>query len=89
MLQIAYVQKLCRIASDVRDFVIAAVLLKEVFQQDDWHPVAYCSQKLLNDEQNYTAAERETLAVVFALKSWRIYIFQHFDVFIDSMAHST
>ena len=49
-----------------------------------WHPVAYMSRKLSSAERNYTAAERETLAVVHALKCWRMYLFDHFDVITDN-----
>ena len=84
VLQLADVQKSFRIITDASDFAVAGVLL----QQDDdesWHPVAYCSRKLQPAARSYTVAERETLAVVFALKSWRIYLFRHFDVFTDNM----
>ena len=74
VLQRADVHKPLRIASGASDFAITAVLLQEDDQKDDWHPVAYCSRKLLHAEQNYTAAEREIMAVVFALKAWRIYL---------------
>ena len=42
------------------------------------------SRKLSSAERNYTAAERETLAVVHALKCWRIYLFVHFDLITDN-----
>ena len=53
---------------------------------DNWHPVAYASRKLTPAEKNYTFMERETLAVAFALKTWRLYLFKHFDVFTDNQS---
>ena len=74
-----------RVVTDASDFALGCVLLQEL-EEDAWHPVAYASRKLSAAEQNYTATERETLAVVFALKTWRIYLFQHFEVITDNMA---
>ena len=71
--------------TDASDFAAAGVLLQQGDDQS-WHPVAYASQKLSGAERNYTAAERETVAVIFALKCWRIYLFDHFHFFTDNMA---
>ena len=54
--------------------------------EDTWHPVALVSRKLSSAEQNYTIVEKETLAVVFALQCWRLYLFKHFDLFTDNQA---
>ena len=35
---------------------------------------------------NYTITDKETLAVVFALGNWKLYLFEHFDVFTDNQA---
>ena len=48
--------------------------------------IAYASRKLTASEKNYTFTERETLAVVFALKSWTLYLFKHFEIFTDNQA---
>ena len=85
VLRLANVDKEFRVVTDASDFALGAVLL----QQDDaqhWHPVAFASKKLSAAEKNYTAAERETLAVVYALKCWRIYLFRHFELYTDNMA---
>ena len=55
-------------------------------KDDNLHPVAYVSRKLTSAERNYTIAERESLAVVFALRNWRLYLFKHFDDFTDNQA---
>ena len=85
VLQLANVDKEFRVVTDASDFALGVVLL----QQDDaqhWHPVAFASMKLSAAEKNNTAAERETLAVVYALKCWRIYLFRHFELYTDNMA---
>jgi len=38
------------------------------------HPVAYFSKKMSSAEQNYNIYEKELLAIVEALKHWRIYL---------------
>lgn len=84
VLKLPDVDKPFRVVTDASDFAIAGVLL----QQDDnqaWRAVAYTSRKLSSAERNYTAAERETLAVIFSLKCWRIYLFNHFELLTDNM----
>ena len=85
VLRLADVKRSFRVETDASDFAVAGVLLQEADDQL-WHPVAYTSRKLSAAERNYTAGERETLAVVFALKCWRIYLFDHFQLFTDNMA---
>ena len=84
VLQLPDVSKPFGVHTDASDVAIAAVLEQE--RDSAWHPVAYTSRKLTSVETNYTIAERETLAVVFALTSWKLYLFQHFDLFTDSQA---
>ena len=74
VLHLADVSKPFRIHTDASDIALGAVLLQEY--DDNWHPVAYASRKLTPAEKNYTIMERETLAVVFALKTWRLYLFK-------------
>ena len=71
--------------TDASDNTIAALLL-ETDDAEDYHPVAYLSRKLTLAEKNYTIAEKETLAVVYALKNWRLYLFKHFEIFSDIKA---
>ena len=86
VLQLPDISKPFRVHTDDSDVTRAAVLEQE--RDSAWHPVAYTSRKLTSAETNYTMAiaERETLAVVFALTSWKLYLFQHFDLFTDSQA---
>ena len=72
VLHLADVSRPFQIYTDASDLSIAAVLLQA--KEEESHPVAYASRKLTTAEKNYTIAERETLAVVFALKCWRVYI---------------
>ena len=46
--------------------------------------VAYGSHQLKNHEQNYPTYDMELVAVVFALKIWRHYLYgEQFEVYID------
>ncbi|GBG88234.1 hypothetical protein CBR_g46801 [Chara braunii] len=48
-------------------------------------PVAYLSRQLLPAERNYTADEREVLALVYAIKKWRHHLHDHtFTVLTDN-----
>ena len=85
VLKLADAARCFRVETDASDFVAAGVLLQQGDDQS-WHPAAYASRKLSGAERNYTAAERETVAVIFALKCWRIYLFDHFHLFTDNMA---
>ena len=80
-LKLADVSKPFRVVTDASNFAVAGVLLQE--HETEWHPVAYVSRKLSKSEMNYTAGERETVGVMFALQSWRIYLFKHFDLITD------
>ena len=86
VLRLADVKKPFRVETDASDFAIAGVLLQQSEPGNLWHPVAYASWRLSSAERNYTAGERETLALVQTLKCWRVYLFGHFDVFTDNMA---
>jgi hypothetical protein len=58
-----------------------------VLSQDQGHglqPVAYTSRKMNPAERNYAAHEKELLAVVHALKQWRVYLEgRHFKLHTD------
>jgi hypothetical protein len=61
------------IETDASNFGVGAVLLQE---GDDgtMHPVAFASKKLSDEERNYPAQERELLAILHALRSWRCFV---------------
>ena len=84
VLRLADVNQDFRVKTDGSDFAVACVLLQQADDQS-WHTVSYVSRKLSSAERNYTAAERESLAVVYALRCWRIYLFYHFHLYTDNM----
>ena len=62
-----------RVTTDASLVAIAAVL--EQCHKDGWHPVAYWSRVLKPPERNYSATDREWLAVVQAVsRKWRHFL---------------
>jgi len=70
------------VTTDASDFAIGQVLT-----QDDGQgvrPVAYESRKMTSAELNYPIHEKELLAIVHALKVWRVYLEgHHFKIITD------
>ena len=60
------------VTTDASDFAVGAVLSQD--QGQGPHPVAFTSRKMNTHERNYAAHEKETLAVMHALKKWRVYL---------------
>jgi predicted aspartyl protease/transposase InsO family protein len=61
------------VQSDASGIAIGAVLSQK--QDDDtMRPVAFWSQKLNSAERNYSATERELMAIVKATEHWRAYL---------------
>lgn len=54
--------------TDASDFAIGAVLEQE--REGKWVPVAFHSRKLAKSQLNWTAREKETYAIVAALRKW-------------------
>ena len=59
------------IETDASDFAIGACLTQEA--NGDRHPIVYFLRKMLLAEQNYEIYDKELLAIVAALRYWRIY----------------
>ncbi|KAG2215853.1 hypothetical protein INT45_013897 [Circinella minor] len=61
------------VETNASDYAVGAVLLQ---QGDDgqMHPLAFESKKLSAVERNYPAQERELLAILHALRTWRCFI---------------
>lgn len=57
---------------DASSYGIGAVLTQSVENVD--HPIAYISRSLNKNERNYSATEREALAVVFAVEKFEPYL---------------
>lgn len=73
------------VQSDASDYAIAAQLFQRI--EGERRVIAYASRLLLDRERNYTSNEKEILALVFALKKWRIYLLgRHFEVLTDNRA---
>jgi hypothetical protein len=62
-----------RVERDSSGYAIGAVLAQE--HKDGWHPVAFLSQTMTSHERNYPIHEQELLALIYALKKWRHYLF--------------
>lgn len=61
------------VASDASDYGIGAVILHK-FEDGSKKPVAHVSRSLLPAEKNYSQIEKESLAIVFALKKFHKFI---------------
>ena len=64
-------KKPSRIETDASDLAIGACWMQE--HNSRWYPVAYISRKLSPAEQNYDIYNKELLAIVAALETWRVY----------------
>ncbi|KAK8773672.1 hypothetical protein V5799_011792 [Amblyomma americanum] len=60
-------------ATDASKFAVGAVLSQVIEGKE--HPVAFASRQLSPTEQKYGATERECLAVVWAVKHFRCYLY--------------
>ena len=54
--------------TDASDFALGAVLEQQ--RDDKWVPVAFYSRRLARGQKNWTAREKETNAIVTALRKW-------------------
>ena len=49
-------------------------MLSQFIDSDQWHPVAYYSQKMIPAKTRYKTHDGELLAIVKAFKTWRHYL---------------
>ena len=63
--------KRIQIETDASDLAIGACLTQEF--DGTRHPIAYFSRKMTPAEQNYEIYDKELLAIVAALRHWRVY----------------
>ncbi len=49
-------------------------ILAQLGADEQWHPVAYLSKSLLEPKRNYDIHNKELLAIIWALESWRHYL---------------
>lgn len=64
-------KKPVQVETDASDFAIGACLTQE--KDGKRHPIAYFSRKMTPAEQNYEIYDKELLAIVAALRHWRVY----------------
>ena len=64
-------KKPLRMETDALDLAIGAYWMQEYNSR--WHLVAYMLRKLSPAEQNYDIYNKELLAIVAALETWRVY----------------
>ena len=70
------------VTTDASDFAMGAVLSQD--QGRGNQPIAFTSRKMNPAERNYAAHEKELLAIVHALRTWRVYLEgRHFTVQTD------
>ena len=60
-----------RIETDASDLALGACACQE--RNGKWHPIAYYSRKFSGPEERYDVHDKELMAIVDALKHWRIY----------------
>ena len=49
-------------------------VLSQIDGTEEEHPIAFVSKRLLQSERNYSAIEREALAIVQGVKHFRTYL---------------
>lgn len=59
-----------RVVCDASLFAVGAIL-EQISTDGKWHPLEYFSKHLNDAQCNYSATEREMLAIVMSLERWR------------------
>jgi hypothetical protein len=63
-------ERLTRVEIDAADGVVA-VVLSQLYRDEQWHPVAFYSATMVLAERNYDIYDKEMLAIIKVLKEWR------------------
>ena len=58
--------------TDASNSGVGAVLMQE--HEGELHPISYASKKLSERETRYSRMERESLALVWAVKQFQVYL---------------
>jgi hypothetical protein len=73
------------VACDASTKTVGAILSQ--VQNGQERPMAYCSRQLNSAETKYSITELELLALIFAVKQFRCYLYgRHFNVYTDHRA---
>lgn len=59
-----------RVVCDASNFCVGSVL-EQKHPDNKWHPVEYYSKRLSSAERNYSATDREFVAIRLSLERWR------------------
>ncbi|UYV62715.1 K02A2.6-like, partial [Cordylochernes scorpioides] len=85
VLYIYYPSKPCHLFTDASSLGVAGVL-KQPDEQGILHPIGYFSRKIHPYEQNYTASEIETLAIINSVQRFHTYLYKiHFILHTDHL----
>ena len=68
-----YNNKEMRVEADASDFVTGGVLSMKC-EDKKWRPVAYISKSLNEAERNYEIHDKEMLAIIQCLETWRHFL---------------
>jgi len=60
-----------KMETDASDLALGACITQE--KDGRWHPIAYYSRKFTPQEERYDVHDKELLAIVSAIKHWRVY----------------
>jgi hypothetical protein len=74
-----------QVRTDASNVGIGAVIEQKSVSDGTWKPIAYTSRRLTRTEENYTTRDKELLAIIHALKTWRHYLLtgKHFRILTD------
>ena len=72
-MKIYRLELLIRVKTDLLDFVLGAYIVQK-YKDKIWYSVVYYSKKLTLLELNYNIYDKELLAIVTALKEWRVFL---------------
>jgi hypothetical protein len=73
ILKIYQLRLLIRVEIDALDFILGVYMVQK-HNNGVWYPVMYYSKKITLPELNYDIYNKELLAIVTALKEWRVFL---------------